>query len=514
MADDRPLDLLLIQPGGSHRIYQNLSQNLAAKEPPIWGGLLGEYARRKGLSVEILDANVLDLDPQQVAERVRELRPALSVVVVYGHNPNASTFQMPAAGAICTALAQEDPEGQTLLLGGHVSALPVQTLLEEDAHFSCSGEGPITIVELVAALRANRQRPELEKVRGLVWQQGAIVVTNQPAPLVTDLATEMPGMAWDLLPMDAYRAHNWHCYGGWERQPYAALYTTLGCPFRCSFCCIQAPFRSGEKASGIKPGSNSYRRFDPHHVVAQIHALHRDHGIRSIKIADELFLLDKRHVEVICDGLEPIGDELNLWAYARVDTCADSALLAKMRRAGIRWLALGIESAAEHVRADVDKGYRPEHVAQAVDRVRQAGIHVMGNYIFGLPEDDRGTMEQTLDFALELNTEFANFFSAMAYPGSQLYREAVEKGWRLPDSWAGYSQHSASCLPLPTRHITGEEVLSFRDRAFVRYFDRPEYHDLVQRTFGREAVDEIRGMLTHSLPRQHRAPAPQPTPAR
>ena len=59
--------------------------------------------------------------------------------------------------------------------------------------------------------------------------------------------------------MDRYRAHNWHCFGGIDRQPYAALYTTLGCPYRCTFCCIQAPFKAGEQAAGFQPGANSYR---------------------------------------------------------------------------------------------------------------------------------------------------------------------------------------------------------------------------------------------------------------
>ena len=79
-------------------------------------------------------------------------------------------------------------------------------------------------------------------------------------------------------------------------------------------------------------------------------------------------------------------------------------------------------------------------------------------------------MQRTLDLALDLNCEFANFYSAMAYPGSPLYEEAIRRGWRLPETWSGYSQHSVDTLPLPTRHISAGEVLSFRDRAFDTYF--------------------------------------------
>ena len=78
-----------------------------------------------------------------------------------------------------------------------------------------------------------------------------------------DLDREMPGVAWDLLPMTRYRAHNWHCFGDLEREPYAAIYTTLGCPYRCSFCCIQAPFKAGEQMMGLRAEANSYRFWSP-----------------------------------------------------------------------------------------------------------------------------------------------------------------------------------------------------------------------------------------------------------
>ncbi len=502
-GSQRRLDLLLVNPGGARQIYQDLGRQLAAKESPIWVGLIAEYARRKGLSVDVLDANAFDLGPTDVAMHVAHVRPLLTAVVVYGHNPNASTHVMPGAGAICTELAQHDPEGKVLLLGGHVAALPERTLSEESADFVCGGEGPITVVELVAALRAGGSASDLGRVRGLVWHDGSATRRNAAAPIVTRLADEMPGMAYDLLPMSLYRAHNWHCFGGIERQPYASIYTTLGCPFTCTFCCIQAPFKSGEAAAGLDPARNSYRRFDPAHVVAQITRLVDEHGVRNFKFADELFVLDKAHVRAICDGLIALDAGLNIWAYARVDTCRDPELLTRMRRAGVRWLAIGIESASERVRAGVEKGYRPETLMRAIDGVRESGIHVLGNYIFGLPDDDHATMRETLDFAKALNTEYANFFSAMAYPGSQLYRDALREGWRLPETWNGYSQHSRTCLPLPTKHLSGAEVLQFRDAAFHEYFDRDEYRARMRETFGPAAVEEVRQMLAEPLARDH-----------
>ena len=96
----------------------------------------------------------------------------------------------------------------------------------------------------------------------------------------------------------------------------------------------------------------------------------------------------------------------------------------------------------------------------------------------------------------------------MAYPGSQLYRDALARDWPLPSSWDGYSQHSKSCLPLPTKLLSGAEVLTFRDAAFVEYFDRPEYRDMVLRMYGQAAADEIGRMLGHTLERDHRTLQP------
>jgi hypothetical protein len=111
-------------------------------------------------------------------------------------------------------------------------------------------------------------------------------------------------------------------------------------------------------------------------------------------------------------------------------------------------------------------------------------------------------MQETLDLAIELKTEFANFYSAMAYPGSPLYRQAIANGWPLPETWSGYSQHAVDTLPLPTKHLKASEVLKFRDDAFKRYFADQSYLDYVERRFGGDTVAHIREMSSHQLERK------------
>ena len=331
-----------------------------------------------------------------------------------------------------------------------------------------------------------------EIVPGLVYWRDGGVVQNPAAPLSKELDKDLAGDVWDDLPMRLYRAHNWQCFGGWPRKPYASIYTTLGCPFKCEFCCINAPF-----------GGNFYRKRSPAWIAAEVAELRDEKGVTTFKIIDEMFMLNKAHVLDTCAMLRLVGTgrDCNFWAYSRIDTMSEEMLEAA-REAGIRWLGIGIESGSAHVRDGAAKPFLEDDIIKAIEMVRRHDINIAANYIYGLPDDTQETMQQTLSLAMELRTEWSNHYSAMAYPGSKLYAQAVKEGWRLPETWAGYSQHAYETVPLPTATLSSEEVLRFRDKAFTTYFENPSYLHSIAVKFGADTVREIEEMTAVKLKRK------------
>jgi radical SAM superfamily enzyme YgiQ (UPF0313 family) len=490
-------DLLVISPGNNRVIYQDLAREYAAVEPPIWAGLLANFARSRGHSVALIDQEGEGLETAEVARRAADLKPRLVAIVVYGQQPSASTQNMTVSCEVASAIREQAPSLPLLMLGGHPSALPEQTLAEAPVDFVCQGEGPLT-VDALLQMDDLRDDARLDKVPGLWRRANGKPRFTAACPVIPekDLPAVLPGLAWDLLPMKNYRAHNWHCFEHiHERQPYASLYTSLGCPFRCSFCCINAPF-----------GVNTIRYWDPKFVIEQLDLLANKYGVKNIKVADEMFVLHERHVLTLCDLIIERGYDFNFWAYARVDTIKEK-FLEKLKKAGFNWLCLGIESGSKHVRDGVSKGrFKEEDIRAVVERIKAAGIYIIGNYIFGLPDDDYASMQATLDLSLELNCEMANFYSGTAYPGSQLYHLAREKGWRLPAKWHDFSQHAFEQIPLPTEKISAGEVLAWRDKAWQVYFTDPVFLKLLRDKFGQDVVDHVNKLTKITLKRKHAAP--------
>jgi anaerobic magnesium-protoporphyrin IX monomethyl ester cyclase len=487
---ENKLDILFVNVGGTKkRVYQELSKDYSAIEPPFWAALTAAFIRKKGFNVDILDANAENLTPEETAEEIKKRNPKLVDIVVYGQHPSASTQLMTGVRELCKKIKFLDSSRRIILTGLHPCALPERTLREEECDFVCEGEGFYTLLGLV-----NKQ--SFQSIPGLWWKEEREIKHTQRAQNIKNLTGELNEVAWDLLPMDKYKAHNWQCLDNLEnRKFYASLSTSLGCPFNCSFCSIKATFG----------GERLIRTWNPDWVINQIDILVKKYNVKIIKIIDELFVFNPEHFLAIADKLIERNYDLNIWAYARVDVTKrlGTEMLKKLRKAGFKWLAFGFEAASEAVLQDVSKGnFTDKDMLEVRQMSKEAGINVMGNFIFGLPEDNFDSMQETLDLATEMNCEFVNLYCTTAWPGSQLYNETIKKNIELPKEWAEYAQHSYGFIPLPTNYLSAKQVLEFRDYAFDVYFKNPRYLDMIEKKFGKVTRQHIEEMTKIKLKRK------------
>jgi len=507
---DRRLDVLFVNPDSSAKAYQGLAGIYSAIEPPTWALLLAQACRSNGFGVAILDCDAERLSLTEAVQRIEDLNPRLVCFVVYGQNPNSGTTSMIGATELAAALKEAVPQCLTCFVGSHTSALPREVLGLESVDFVLLNEGVYALQNL---LRTNLS-DQLDQVAGIGYKVGKVgtarqLVLNKPEKVVPQekMDMDLPGYAWDLLPykrkpLDMYRAHFWHAeFDHDKRTPFAAIYSSLGCNFACDFCMINIVNRNSNDDDVDASYSRGMRFWSPQFMVSQIAAL-AELGVETIRISDEMFFLNRKYYEPLLRGIVEQQLPLRMWAYSRVDTVR-AEYLELFQTAGIGWLALGIEAGNQQVRQEVSKGsFREINIRDVCATVRASGMNIISNYIFGFPDDTLETMQQTLDLALELNTEMANMYPCQALPGSPMYQQAKRNGWSLPDSYAGYGFLSYESQPLPTKSLTSAEVLKFRDDAWLTYFTNPQYLSLVEHKFGVEQKKNVEDMASIRLKRQ------------
>ena len=499
------LDVLFISPGNSKRIYQQLSDKYTTIEPPTWSLLLAESCRSVGYTVAICDANAENLNKDEVYSRVESLQPKLVCFVVYGQNVNAGSVNMSGATYLSNHLKTKT-NIPICYIGSHVQALPHKTLKDEQSiDFAFTNEGVYSLRNILKLDHIDNNT--IKNIKGIVRREEDKIIINTPEQIVPreKMDTDLPGYAWDLLPyknapLDLYRAPMWHAeYDEDKRSPYAAIQTSLGCQFGL----INILNRNDTKEIGVASDYSFMRYWSPEFIINEFDKLHKL-GVYTIKITDELFLFNKNYYVPLCENLSkrPYVDKLTMWAYSRIDTVRNPELLKLVRSAGIKWLALGIESGDETVRLEVSKGkFEEVDIKRVVDQIHDADINVMGNYIFGLPGDSIESMNKTLNLSIELCTAGWNAYAAMALPGSKLYKNALLKGVTLPEKYEEFSFFGEHTKNLPTDHCTPKEILSFRDAAFSQYHTNPGFLKLIEDRFGIDQVNNIKEMCEVKLNR-------------
>lgn len=504
------LDCLFLVTKSSKKTYQKLSHTYSAIEPPTWALLLAESTRSVGFKVDILDANAENLSVEEILKRIKDNSPKLICLVVYGQNVNAGTTNM--SGAIHTSeYLKKFISTPISIIGSHVQALPIETLKKEKSiDFVFTNEGVYSLRNLLKLTDFSSNN--LAKIKGIAFRNQNKIIINAPEKIVPNekMDIDLPGYAWDLLPfkkkpLDLYRAPMWHAeYDFEKRTPYASLQTSLGCQFGCNFCMINILNRNDNDEIGVASNYSKMRFWSTNFIIKEFDKLIKM-GVRTIRIVDEMFLLNPKYYIPLCEQLAERNkdDSLRIWSYSRIDTVKRPEILKLVRRAGIKWLALGIESGERSVRLEVDKGkFEDVDVRKVIQKVHEADINVMANYIFGLPGDTKETVKKTFDLSLELCTAGWNTYGAMALPGSYLYKKALEEGNQLPDTYEGFSFHSYETLPLPTEKLSAKEIITLRDEAFNQYHNHKPFLNLIEKKFGKEAVKNIVEMTKITLKRK------------
>lgn len=458
-----PFDVRVIYPNNRRLAYGQLNADIPAITPPVWDIMLVHYLKSQGKRVDFLDAEARGFSAGEVARLCQEF-PAKLVVISTDNLNSGDVCRTGAALGIAAALS--DP-GQAVMLYGNTALLPVPA--GSSRILLCDGE-PFAFARNYPLRTDHRMLPDASLIPPTDWSDAR----------------------WHP---QLYKAHHWHCFDRLtKRVPYAALYTALGCPHRCSFCGVNT-----------MAGKPNYRPRPLKDVLAELTQLSRM-GVVNVRLCDNDLLTDPARVEALCYELRARDLRFNMWAYARADSIReeDSLLLRRMREAGIRWLGVGFETTSPESGAAVRKKQSNEHAERVIEWCRSAGVHLAANFMFGLPGETRDSMEKTLAMALRHNFPWVNFSCVMAYPGTELHAQALAEGWPLPKTWGGYSQYSPDALPLPTATLSSADILAFRDSAFRRYFDREEYRTMLERTFGSEAPAYVNKILACDLERRSR----------
>jgi anaerobic magnesium-protoporphyrin IX monomethyl ester cyclase len=504
------MDALFVNPDSSLKAYQDLAKVYSAIEPPTWALLLAESCRSKNFNVGIMDCDAEKLTISDSLSRIELLKPRLIIFVVYGQNPNSGTTSMIGALALAREIKNSLGNIKICFVGSHTSALPMEVLSQNCVDLVLLNEGVYALHNLLKSNLAD----DLSSIKGIGYKKrgpgGFLIPTLNPTQSVVPqdkMDEDLPGYAWDLLPyhskpLDLYRSHFWHAeFNHEKRTPFAAIYTSLGCSFACDFCMINIVNRIDNHENISAADSKGMRFWSPEWVKREMKKL-ADLGVKTLRISDEMFFLNRKYYNPILENVIAEDFGFNMWTYSRIDTVRREAL-DLFKRAGVNWLALGVEAGNQMVRQEVSKGsFKEVNIRDVCKTISNADINIISNYIFGFPEDTHETMQETLDLALELNTEMANMYPCQALPGSPMYYTAKRNGWALPDSYEGYAFLSYESQPLPTKHLSASEVLRFRDDAWKKYFTNSTYLELVERRFGLQEKSNVEDMASIQLKRK------------
>jgi radical SAM superfamily enzyme YgiQ (UPF0313 family) len=422
---------------------------------PHWLAYAASYARFRGHAIDLFDGCATPVDFVQVVDHVKRFEANIAIL-------DTSTPSIYNDMRCASAIKEQNPSVRVFLVGPHISATVQEGFrymrengLKVDGILL--GEYDQIVVDVAERLATGQ---DIRKTPGLAYQIKDVVFENPKPPLLEKLdgwpmVTELYK---EFLDINAY-------YYGHNKHPMVTIITGRGCPYKCTFC--QLP----QVVHG-----HDYRTRSAEDVVREFRYISQElPHVRNIMIEDDTFTADKHRVRVICRHLIEEGLTGIEWTCnARADV--DSETLHYMRRAGCRMLCVGFESGDQEILNKMRKGTKLGIVEKFVRDAKEAGVMVHGCFMFGNKFETKESMERTLEFALRLPLDTAQFFPIMVSPGTADYEFFKHEGMLSTEDFSAWNDAEGNHLSTINRpNLSNEYIEAFCDTARRKFYGRPRY---------------------------------------
>jgi hopanoid biosynthesis associated radical SAM protein HpnJ len=354
------------------------------------------------------------------------------------------------------ALKTSNPKLTAGFVGANVAVEPEASLNASDAiDFVAGNDFDFTIKEVC-------EGRELNTISGLSYRNRSGVITHNPPRRLIEDMDELPFVS-PVYKRDL-RIENY--FIGYLKHPYLSFYSGRGCKSRCTFCLWPQTV-----------GGHRYRTRSVDHVMAELRwARQAFPQVKEFFFDDDTFTDDRPRAEAIARELGKMGMTWSCNAKANVPR----ATLKVMRDNGLRLLLVGYESGNQQILHNIRKGVRIDVARQFTKDCHELGITIHGTFILGLPGETRETIEETIRFATQINPHTIQVSLAAPYPGTRLYKEALENGWLDTANAELINGRGVQIAPLQYPHLSHSEIFASVDEFYRRfYFRAPKIAALV-----------------------------------
>ncbi|HTL44067.1 MAG TPA: radical SAM protein [Vicinamibacterales bacterium] len=422
---------------------QEREEVLGTTKPPYTLAVIASLLRQNGCDLRLVDLTAQRRTPTDLIADL-DAEGFIPTLILF-----PSTTPTLAADVAAMAALKARYNAPMFCFGPHASTTPQQSMLrapDVDGMFVGEPEDAAVQLAMLESIDA------LPAVASLTWRRAGTIFPNTAHGSYGGFLS-MPYPSWDLVPLKSYSLPL-------VNRPYVIVETSRGCPYSCDFCV--APIHQGHK----------FRERSAKALVDDIERGYREFGIDFFYLWGDTVTLNVKSFTAFCDELIARNLPIQWFGNARADNLTDPAFVHRLRKAGCWMLALGIETESEDIRKNMVKRLERQKIQTAFRNMREAGIRSFAFFIFGYPGETIDTMDHTVDYAIELDPDFANFYPAVPYPGTALYAKAVQEGWLVEEDW---SRMEYSFYLMNGNGLDERVVFDAINRAKRRFFLRPSY---------------------------------------